>query len=534
MAVHLALWAGEPEEDFTLSTGKQAWMVAQDSGLVNGSFRPRTRGINLPPNAKIMVIPLNDRETTKSGHVDEWQASFLKRRLKMADRDKFDLVVLEIDTFGGELDPCKRMLDDIAACKTPVIAYVKSKAISAGAILALGTKLIVMEPGTEIGSAKVVFLGGADLNAAMRQKEDGAMGAIMRNLCTANGHSYALAQGLVDSSIEVLEVANAKRRFITGEEFPIDAARGATLVKIWKSKGQILALTAQEAHTTGLASGLASNMEEVALGLGVPNAQIVRVDITSAELVARFLSNPLWRWALVILGLIALFIEMHSPGHGVGYAAFALCMGMFFYLQVFSNNAGLLELIMFGAGAVLVAVELFILPTFGALGFVGIGLLIVSIVLAFLPEGMLPGLLGYAGKPPDYMMRQAVEGMEWATLTLLSIIGFFTVVWWKGIKMPGINRLALVTANTGNIRGGSASSARLHAVEGGAQPQAATRLGALVGMAGTAETMLRPAGKIRVEGVTYDAVSEGDFIEPGTRIIVLRTQGSALVVRVAA
>src|SRR5204863_9966659 len=162
---------------------------------------------------------------------------------------------------------------------------------------------------------------------------------------------------------------------------------------------------------------------------------IVRMDISAAESTARFLASPFWRVALVILGLIGLFLELKSPGHGFGYAAFAICLGFFFWLQVFAQNAGILELALFGAGSVLVAVELFILPTFGMFGFLGIGAVIVSIVLAFLSEGSLPGLLGYSGKTPDYLMRQIIEGMEWATLTLLSIIGFFTVVWWKGVKL---------------------------------------------------------------------------------------------------
>ena len=523
------LYAGEPEEDNGLTTGKNAWIPAQQTGLVKGSFVPRNRGINLPPNPKIMVIPVNN-DTSKDDMIDEWQAQFIHRRLKAAERDKFDLIVLEIDSPGGDVLVTKQINDDLTKSKVPVVAFIKSKAMSCGAIMALACKIIIMEPHSEIGSAKA-FSPMGDLATAVRQKLDAEMRAIMRDLCATNGYPPALAEGMVDSTLEVIETRDQNQRFMTGEEFQIESKRGATQVKIWKSKNQILTLTAEEARTAGIASGLASNMDEVALGLGVPGAQIVRMDISGAELVARFLSNPLWRWALVIIGLIALFIEMHSPGHGVGYAAFALCMGIFFWLQIFSNNAGLLELIMFGVGSVLVAVELFILPTFGALGFLGIALTIVSIVLAFLPEGMLPGLLGSSGKPSDYMMKQAIEGMEWATLTLLSIIGFFTVVWWKGIRMPGVSRIALETVNTGTIRGGSSSSARLHSIERGAQPHVGTKLSALVGLSGTAETMLRPAGKVRLEGATYDAVTEGDFIEPGTKILVLRTQGSALVVR---
>ena len=64
---------------------------------------------------------------------------------------------------------------------------------------------------------------------------------------------------------------------------------------------------------------------------------------------------------------------------------------------------------LFAAGVILVAVEMFVLPTFGTLGFVGIGMVIVSIILSFLPEGSVGGLLGYSDKPSEYLMKQIVR-----------------------------------------------------------------------------------------------------------------------------
>jgi membrane-bound serine protease (ClpP class) len=246
------------------------------------------------------------------------------------------------------------------------------------------------------------------------------------------------------------------------------------------------------------------------------------MDISNSEITARFLSSPLWRVALVVLGLIALFLELKSPGHGFGFAGFAICLGMFFWLQIFAQNAGVVELALFGAGAVLVAFELFVLPTFGALGFVGIMAVIVSIVLAFLPEGSLPGLLGVSSKPPEYLMRQIVEGMEWATLALLSIIGFFTLVWWKGVKLPGFSRLSLNTVNAGSIHSGHV---QMH------EPQPARSLAPLVGQTAVVESVLRPSGKIRYGDATYDAISEGDYIEGGSKVVILKVANATLVVR---
>ncbi|HLX64386.1 MAG TPA: NfeD family protein [Planctomycetota bacterium] len=513
-------------------SGKSAWMHAQESGLVAGSFVPSKRGINLKPNAKIMVIPVND-ENTNSGMIDEWQVHFIQRRLRHAEREKFDLIVLEITTRGGDVVACKQITDSVAACKVPTIAFVRSYAFSGGAILALGCKGVIVEPHSEMGAAKG-FNPNGDLATAVRQKLDGVMRAIMRDLCTVNNYPCALAEAMVDSTMEVVETRGGTRRFMSKEDFDIESKRGATLVKTVKLKDQILTLTGQELVDDGVASGVASSMEELALGMGAPNAQIVRMDISSAESVARFFSNPIWCWLLVIIGLLALFVELAHPGHGIGYAVFAFSMGMFFWLQVFSNNAGLIELILFGVGALLLAFELFVLPTFGALGFVGIAMVIVSIVAAFLPEGMLPGLLGFSGKPSEFMMQQAISGAKWASLTLMTIIAFMGLAWWKGIKLPWSNRFALKTVNSSTIAGGGGSSAALLAVQGGIEPHAGTKLSALTGMSGVAETVLRPAGKVRLEGITYDAISEGGFIEAGVKVIVLRAQGSAVVVRATA
>ena len=79
---------------------------------------------------------------------------------------------------------------------------------------------------------------------------------------------------------------------------------------------------------------------------------------------------------LVLFGMVALVWELKSPGHGVGYIVFAFCLGLFFWLQVFAGSAGLMEILLFGLGAAIIAVEVFILPTFGAGLFVGSGVVI--------------------------------------------------------------------------------------------------------------------------------------------------------------
>lgn len=506
------------------------------SGVGRGTLQPGKRGINLPANPKIMIIPVDDDKTTNSEMIDHWQAAFIERRLKRAADEKFDLVVLEINTNGGRIDACERINEAIASCPVPVIAF-SGKAISGGAIISLGCKMIVMKPGpsSQIGDSMAVSLLG-NLPSDARQKADSKMRAMVKTLCEANGYPCAVATGMVDRDVEIYELETAPllpgkqggvttgSRFVTDLEYKELEARLGTKPKIsqtWKTKGQILSLTAPEAVRTEIAAGQALDVNELMTGLGVQNSSLVETaTITAGEKAARFLAHPLWRVLLVIVGVVALFLELKSPGHGMGYITFAFCLGVFFWLQIFANSAGLAEIIVFGIGTILLAVELFILPGFGIAGIAGFGMIMLSIILAFLPESISYSNLwnGNGG----WQQQQMTQGVLWATLTLVCILAAVITALLKGISLPGVSRLALRAELTTPALAGAAQLAG---------DDETLSVANLVGQTGDAETVLRPSGKVRLNDVTYEGVSEGAYIEKGTRVIVLRVTGKRLLVR---
>ncbi len=492
------------------------------TGLARGSLNPAKRGVAIAPSGNVMVIPINDAESTKYGMIDDWQAGFVERRLRRAADEKFDLVILEIDTNGGSVAAFESINKAIETCPVPVVAFVKGKAFSGGAIISLGSKAIVMAPGSQIGGAKAVSLFG-DLSPDMKQKVDSMMRAMVSNLCDANKYPCAIAEGMVNSDVEVHELTDPNNRFVNGEQLE-QMEKSLTVkpvvVRKWKGKDQILTLTAREAVNAGLASGIAVDAEEVMTGMNIAAKTFERAEVTTAERVSRFVSHPIWAVIMVLVGLVALFWELKSPGHGVGYILFAFCMGLFFWQQVFAQNAGLIEICCFGIGAVMVAVEIFILPGFGAAGFAGIGLILASIVLAFLPESVSLSNV-FRGKVSPWEMERVTAGLKWASMTLVAIVAVVITGLIKGARLPGISRLALQTQVGTPAMAGA----------GGAAALAAPPLSALVGQHGAAETVLRPAGKVRLGGVTYDAVSEGSFLEPGAAVVVMRVTGNGLVVR---
>ena len=141
-------------------------------------------------------------------------------------------------------------------------------------------------------------------------------------------------------------------------------------------------------------------------------------------------------------------------------------------------------------GFCLLAAEVF-LP--GAiLGGLGVLCLIASIVVAFATEGVATGLLT-------------------AILVLIgSGIGF--VVWLRLFPRTSVGRgMMLTTAVVADDRAGEWAE--------------------LIGQTGVAESALRPVGTGRIAGVKMEIVTQGEFLEPGTPVVVVRADGSGVLVR---
>src|SRR5882757_7213629 len=99
------------------------------------------------PTGRLIVASL-------SGEVDIGIAAFLGRVAR--DAAPGDLLVLDIDTFGGRIDAAVQVRDALLGCRAKTVAFVHPRAISAGALIALATDVIVMARGATIGAATPV------------------------------------------------------------------------------------------------------------------------------------------------------------------------------------------------------------------------------------------------------------------------------------------------------------------------------------------------------------------------------------------
>jgi membrane-bound serine protease (ClpP class) len=203
-----------------------------------------------------------------------------------------------------------------------------------------------------------------------------------------------------------------------------------------------------------------------------------------------------------------LILELKVPGLTVPGIVAALCFILVFWAQSrFSGEMFVLALLLFIMGLVLVALEIFVLPGFGAPGIIGILCMLGGLGLVTFDKvpqtGTEWGLLGV--KVSQYMF-----GMIGSFGLAFAIAKFLP-------KVPYANRLLLAPPaereeSLPNLPGAEA---------------AATLLGAI----GTTNTPLRPAGVVRFGDGFVDVVSDGGFIPAGTRVQVVVVEGTRIVVK---
>lgn len=403
------------------------------------------------------------------GVIDLGLAPFVRRVLREAESAGAGAVILDINTPGGRVDAMWEIVDAVQESGVPVYAYV-DRALSAGAMIALAAKAIYMRPGATLGAATPV--GGTGEKAP--EKVVSAMRSEFRSLAEAQGLDPRVAEAMVDEEVEISGVIE---------------------------KGKLLTLTTEEALRLEYARGDPRTFPVLLETLDLAGAEVRVPDENWAEAVVRFLTNPIVAPLLLSLGLLGVLIELRTPSFGVAGVTGLAMLGAFFGAHLIVGLAGWEEVLLLVIGLSLLAVEVFLTPGFGIAGLLGIVAIGAAIVMA---------LLGRVPTGADFSRALAV-----LATTLVFFMGFAYML---VRHLPGSRRLgAIFLRETEAAALGYVSSAARHD---------------LAGRVGTAVTDLRPAGIGLFNGERLDVVSEGGFIQAGSKIRVLRSEGYRHIVRV--
>ena len=411
----------------------------------------------------VLVVPV-------TGTIEHGLAPFIERSLNRASRDGAAAVILDIDTPGGRVDAAERITDAISESDVPVYALINRRALSAGAMISLSATGIYMRPGSVIGAATPVLGQGV----AAPEKYVSAMRSEMRALAEARGLDPRVAEAMVDEDIEVEGISES---------------------------GKLLTLTTEEAADIGYASETA-DLASLLTELGLASATVVPMKVNWAERVVRFFANPVVAPFLLTLGFFGLITEIKTPSFGMAGAAGLTALILFFGSHLILGLAGIEDVLIFGAGLILIAVEVFIVPGFGIFGILGtIGIL----------AGLYMGLLGSLPSATDFTRA----GMVLTTTLLLMAVCAWVLV----RKLPGNPSLLRSSVFLGRRMDRETGFESSHA-----RPE-------LVGMQGHAVTDLRPSGTALINDERLDVVSDSEWIRAGTAVRVVSAEGYRQVVR---
>lgn len=408
------------------------------------------------------------------GVIDMGLAPYVQRVIREAGQAGAAAVVLDIDTFGGRVDAAVRIRDALLDSPVRTIAVVNRRAISAGALIALATHEIYMLEGSTIGAAAPVLGGqpGAPPQAAS-EKTVSYVRKEFGATAQARGRDARIAEAMVDADVEI-----------------------AGLVE----RGKLLTLTTGEAAGISLATRVGSlDMALAQAGLGGVSA--VAITTNWAEEVVRLLTHPVVSPILLAVAMIGILVEVRTPGFGIPGAAGLGSLGLFLWGHWLVQLAGWEELLLLLGGLLLLGIELLILPGFGVAGVLGAAALLAAFVMAMVGPSPSAAFL----MATSLRVGAAALAAVLASLLLMRLLP----------RLPVGRRLVLHSA--------------LSAGSGGSAQEAA--IGPSPGRHGRAVSLLRPAGIALIDGQRVDVVSEGEPVEAGESIEVIRTDGNRVVVR---
>ncbi|NQT86597.1 hypothetical protein HQ560_07530, partial [bacterium] len=472
--------------------------------------KPRERDI--PKTGPIVIIPLD-------GMVGEGMRHSVERRLREAAALEPALLVFEMDTYGGILASALSIADSIFDLEKPhTIAFVNDKAISAGALISVACDEIIMTRGSEIGDCQVVSGGGEKVGS---EKIDTVLRARFRTFCDGK-YPLALSEAMVSQETEIYQVTtrDGATEFLTGEQWEnLTAAERESYApgseKKILSDTRLLTMTDKEAAQYGFSTETVKGRSGLIDALGLSAREQVVLDWTWSELLVRWLDSvgPLF----LTLGILGIIIELKTPGFGIP-GIVGLCLIAVFFLG--KNAAGLAdawEIMLFGIGVALLAVEVFLIPGFGFVGLAGLLCMAASVILALQPFTV-------PQSTADWSMFE-VNVMSLGMVTLGVFIGALLIGRYLH-KAPYLGKLVLASPPPST----SPTATSRSVLSMPTQQAADERASELVGRQGKAISLLRPAGRAEFDGEPMDVVTQGDFIQAGEPIEICEVHGNRVVV----
>ncbi|MDR9397885.1 MAG: NfeD family protein [Salibacter sp.] len=395
---------------------------------------------------------------------------------KEADEWGADIIFLNLNTYGGQVDMADSIRTKILNSPKPVYVLVENNAASAGALISIACDKIFMQPGSTIGAATVVDQSGKPVpdkyQSYMRNK--------MRATAEETGRDPDMAEAMVDPDKYVKGVSDS---------------------------GKVLTFTTSAAIENGFCEAEMRTIPNALRHLKITNFETKKYKPTTIDKIIGWLINPAISGVLILLIIGGIYFELQSPGLGFPILASIGAALLFFAPYYLEGLAANWEILLFVVGLVLLALEIFVIPGFGVAGIAGIICIVGGLVFSMI------GNIGFdfSGVSPDNFLGSLATVLVAITASLMFALFF-------GARLLNTGPLKkIVLSSTQQKSEGYVSNKNVNAT--------------LTGKTGTTFTELRPGGKVKIDNEYYDAFSIEGYLAEGSDIEVVSTQGAQVRVR---
>ena len=340
-------------------------------------------------NKKIYVVPIQDV-------IDLGIPSLVSRGISLAESNNADMIIFDIDTFGGRVDAATQIKDSISSTNIETIAFINRRAISAGSLISLSCDKIYMTDGATIGATSVVDMSGSKQS----EKSQSYMREEMAATAEKSGNNPNIARGMVDEELSFEYLV------VDGDSLKVDDIEG-------RKEGKLITLTTELALKYGIADGKSETIEELLSSLEINEYDITTVDENWSENVVRILTNPTVSSLLTTFGTIGVISELYSAGWGIGGTIGIICLTLALGAGYLTQLASSTDILVILLGILLLFVEAVAIPGFGIFGITGIIILFYGFYLLLIPD--IPV------SPEVY--SEALDGFSWAI-----VVGIFGII----------------------------------------------------------------------------------------------------------
>ena len=363
----------------------------------------------------IYVVPIQDT-------IDLGIPAFVNRAISAAEKNSAELIIFDIDTFGGRVDAATQIKDAISATDITTIAFINRRAISAGSLISLSCDQIYMTDGGTIGATSVVDMSGSKQS----EKSQSYMREEMAATAEKAGKNTDIARGMVDEELSFEFLV------INGDSLKVDDIEG-------RKEGKLITLTTELALKYNIADGKSESVEELLSDLGIENYNIITLSENWSEDLVRFLTDPTISSLLTTFGTIGIISELYSAGWGIGGTIGIICLTLALGASYLTQLASSMDLLIIFSGLLLLVVEFIAIPGFGFFGITGIGVLFYGLYLLLIPDVPVS----------DEIYSQALDGFSWGIVGgIIALIMVINLL----LKSKFLERFITTDSNASNLK----------------------------------------------------------------------------------